>query len=403
MANYTYRIISKDGKEKKGSLEAESRERALATIKTDGATVLELKEGSALNKEITFGGSKVKSRDFSVFCRQFYSLLQAGVGIVPALDMLSDQTENKTLKKAIINVHDNVQKGETLAGAMKREKKVFPPLLISMMEAGEASGNVETSLERMSEHFEKDTRIKGLLKKTMIYPIVLIIVAIVVLVVMVVAVLPKFASMFDEMEADLPGLTKGLLALSDFLINYWYIAILIIVSIVVLIKVFLKTPTGQRFFATVGLKLPVFGKLSMKTACSRFARTFSTMMSSGMPMVEAMTITAKTIGNVLYEDALNETTTQIQRGVSLSKPLAKSGLFPPLVLHMVGIGEETGNLEEMLNNCAKYYDEEVEIATQQVMALLEPMIIIVMAGIVCLILGAIYGPILTMYNTLGGV
>ncbi len=402
MANFTYRVINKEGKEKKGSIEADSKERAIATLRNEGNTVLSLAAGSVLNKEISFGGKKVKSRDFSVFCRQFNSLLTAGVGVVPALEMLADQTENKALQEAVRNVHDSVQKGDTLAGSMKKEK-VFPPLLVSMVEAGEASGNIEISLERMSEHFEKDTRVKGLLKKAMIYPIVILVVAIIVLVVMVVGVLPSFAEMFSDMDTELPGITRALLSLSDILKNYWYIIIAGIVGIVVALRLYGKTETGKRVFARLVLKLPVFGKLNVKTACARFARTFSTMLASGMPMLEAMEITSRTIGNILYQDALEETTTQIQRGVSLTQPLKKSGLFPALVVHMVGIGEETGNLEGMLNNTAKYYDEEVELATQQVMALIEPMIIIVMAGIVILILAAIYGPIIKMYQTLGTV
>ncbi len=402
MANFTYRVINKEGKEKKGSIEADSKERAIATLRNEGNTVLSLAAGSVLNKEISFGGKKVKSRDFSVFCRQFNSLLTAGVGVVPTLEMLADQTENKALQEAVRNVHDSVQKGDTLAGSMKKEK-VFPPLLVSMVEAGEASGNIEISLERMSEHFEKDTRVKGLLKKAMIYPIVILVVAIIVLVVMVVGVLPSFAEMFSDMDTELPGITRALLSLSDILKNYWYIIIAVIVGIVVALRLYGKTETGKRVFARLVLKLPVFGKLNVKTACARFARTFSTMLASGMPMLEAMEITSRTIGNILYQDALEETTTQIQRGVSLTQPLKKSGLFPALVVHMVGIGEETGNLEGMLNNTAKYYDEEVELATQQVMALIEPMIIIVMAGIVILILAAIYGPIIKMYQTLGTV
>ncbi len=403
MANFTYRVITREGKEKKGSIESDSREKAIATLRGEGNTVLSLAAGSVLNKDINIGGGKKpKSRDFSVFCRQFNSLLTAGVGVVPALEMLADQTENKNLQTAVRNVHDGVQKGDTLAGSMRRDK-IFPPLLVSMVEAGEASGNIEISLQRMSEHFEKDTRVKGLLKKAMIYPIVILVVAVIVLVVMVVGVLPSFAEMFEDMGTKLPGLTRGLLALSDIIKKYWYIIIAVIVGIVVAIKLYGKTETGKRMFAGLALKLPVFGKLNTKTACARFARTFSTMLASGMPMLEAMEITSKTIGNVLFQDALEETTTQIQRGVSLTQPLKKSGLFPPLVVHMVGIGEETGNLEGMLNNTAKYYDEEVELATQQVMALIEPMIIIVMAGIVCLILGAIYGPIITMYNSLGNL
>lgn len=402
MGNYSYKIITKEGKEKKGAVEAQDKNTAYLQLRSEGNTVLSLEEGSSLNKEISFGGrkKKVKSKDLSVFCRQFNSLLKAGVSIIMSLDMLGDQTENKTLKQAIYNVRDGVQKGETLANSMKKES-CFPDLLISMMEAGEQSGNVETSLIRMSEHFEKDTKVKAMLKKAMMYPIVLGVVAIAVLVVMVVVVIPSFSKMFADMDTGLPGITVALLAMSDFIRGYWYIIIAVIVAFTIGIKTFKKTKTGIYFFANLGVKMPAFGNLTIKTASARFARTFSTMLSSGMPMIEAMEITAKTMDNQLFKDALNDCALQIQRGVPLTAPLKKSGLFPPLILHMVGIGEESGNLEEMLNNCATYFDEEVESATQQVMSLMEPMIIIVLAGIVCLILAAIYGPMITMYNAMG--
>lgn len=404
MGNYSYKIITKEGKEKKGAVEAQDKNTAYLQLRSEGNTVLSLEEGSSLNKEISFGGvkKKVKSKDLSVFCRQFNSLLKAGVSIIMSLDMLGDQTENKTLKQAIYNVRDGVQKGDTLASSMKKET-CFPDLLISMMEAGEQSGNVETALIRMSEHFEKDTKVKAMLKKAMMYPIILGIVAIAVLVVMVVVVIPSFSKMFADMDTGLPGITKALLALSDFIRGYWYIIIAVIAAITIGIKTFKKTKTGIYFFANLGVKMPAFGNLTVKTASARFARTFSTMLSSGMPMIEAMEITAKTMDNQLFKDALNDCALQIQRGVPLTAPLKKSGLFPPLILHMVGIGEESGNLEEMLNNCATYFDEEVESATQQVMALMEPMIIIVLAGIVCLILAAIYGPMITMYNAMGNM
>ncbi len=402
MSTYVYKVINSDGKEKKGTIDSESKQKAMSLLKSQGNTIISVEEGSALNKEITIGRKKVKSRDLSVFCRQFNSLLSAGVGVVPSLHMLAEQTENKTMKAAINNVHDNVQKGESLAGAMKREE-VYPDILTSMMAAGEASGNMETSLERMSEHFEKDTRIKGMLKKAMIYPIVLLAVAVVVLVIMVVAVIPSFASMFEDLDTELPFLTRALLSMSDFIKSKWFILLAVIGVIVVAYKMFSSSPSGKRTIATVQLKLPVFGELKRKTESARFSRTFATMLASGMSMVEAMTITSRTMESLLYKEALDETIVQIQRGVSLSQPLQKSGLFPPLIIHMVGIGEETGSLEEMLMNCAKYYDEEVELATQQVMALLEPMIIIVMALIVCVILGAIYGPMATMYDALGAM
>ena len=401
MASFTYKLITTDGKEKNGTLEAETRDKALAQLKADGSTVIEVKTGGALSKQINIGsGPKVKTRDLGVFCRQFESLLQAGVGVVPALEMLGEQTENKTLQTAVMNIRDGIQKGDTLAGAMKKES-CFPPILISMMEAGEASGSLEKSLNRMAEHFDKDTRVKAMLKKAMIYPIILMVVAVGVLILMVVVVIPQFSSMFADMGTKLPAVTQGLLNLSYWLRKYWYIAIIIIAAVVFGIKMFKKTDYGKHFFAKLAIKLPVFGRLTVKTACARFARTFGTMLASGMSMVEAMEITAKTMDNVLFREALEDATQQIQRGVPINQPLRKSGLFPPLILHMVGIGEETGNLEEMLNNCAVYYDEEVEMATQQVMAMMEPMIIIVLAGIVILILAAIYGPIITMYNTLG--
>lgn len=403
MAQFTYRVITKEGKEKKGAVEAESKEAAMTQLKSDGNTVLNIQTGSVLNKEINIGRKKkVKSRDFSIFCRQFNSLLEAGVSIVSALDMLSEQTENKTLKMAIMNVRDSVEKGETLAGSMKKEE-CFPSLLVNMMEAGEQSGNIETSLSRMAEHFEKDTKVKSMLKKAMIYPIIILIVAVVVLVVVVMVVIPNFSAIFADLGSDLPVMTKALLSLSAFLKSYWYVVVIALVAIVFGIKYFKKTTTGKYFFAKLLIKLPVFGKLTIKTACARFSRTLSTMIASGMPMLEAMRITAGTMDNVLFKDALDNATVQVQRGVSLSTPLKKSKLFPPLVTHMIGIGEETGNLEGMLDKTARYYDEEVEIATQQVMALMEPMVILVMAVIVIVVLLAIYGPVLSMYNELGNM
>ncbi len=403
MATFTYRVITKEGKEKKGAVEADTKDKAMAQLRNEGSTILEVAQGSILNKDINLGfKKKVKSRDLSVFCRQFHSLLKAGVGIVSALDMLGDQTENKTLKDAVMNVRDSVEKGETLAGGMRREK-AFPNLLVSMIEAGETSGNIEQALQRMSVQFEKDTKIKGMLKKAMIYPIVLMVVAVVVLIVMVVAVLPNFMTVFEDLDTELPAITRALMAFSDSLRGHWYIYIAAVVAIVVGRKFATHSEAGKRVFARLKLKLPVFGKLNTKTACARFSRTFSTMLSAGMPMVEAMNITAKTMDNVLFQETLENTAIQIQRGVSLQQPLKASGLFPPLIIHMVGIGEESGNLEEMLNNCANYYDEEVEMATQQVMALLEPMIIVVLAGIVCVILAAIYGPILSMNEAMSNM
>lgn len=402
MGNYVYKVITKDGKEKKGTVESNSKEKAILTLKQEGNTIISVEEGSVLNKELKLGGKKIKARDVGVFCRQFNSLLTAGVSVVASLGMLAEQTENKTMAVAIQNMHASVQKGENLSNSMRKEG-IFPPVLISMISAGEASGNLEGSLVRMAEHFEKDAKLKGMVKKAMIYPIVLLVVAVVVLVIMVVAVIPSFSDMFADMGSKLPGLTQALLDLSEFIQNYWYIVVIVVVAIVAAYKIYTNSDNGKRTMAVLQMKLPGLGNLNTKSESARFARTLSTMLASGMTMVEAMEITSSTMGNILFREALEESTVQIQRGVSLSDSMKKCELFPPLILHMVGIGEETGNLEEMLNNCANYYEEETELATQSLMAMMEPMIIIVLAVIVCVILGAIYGPMITMYKDLGAM
>lgn len=403
MAQFSYEAVGLDGKTKKGNIEADSLEKARSLLRNDGLTVVKIGEASVLNRDINIniGKKKLKPRDLSVFCRQFLSILKAGVSMISALEMLTDQTENKTLKEALKSVKDNVEKGDTLSVAMKKQDGLFPPILLNMIAAGESSGSLEVSLERMSVHFEKDARIKGMVKKAFMYPIVLIFVMIAVIVVMLTFVIPQFKSMFDDLGSDLPGFTKAALALSDSLQNTWYIWLIGIAVLILAYKLYVRTPNGSRVVAALKLKIPVFGSLSVKTACARFARTLSTLMASGMPLIDSINICAKVLDNVLYKDALVETSRQVERGVSLTTPLEKSGLFPSMVIHMISIGEETGSMEEMLTNVADYYDEEVEMTTQQATALMEPIIIIMMALVVCALIAVIYGPMVQLYSDLG--
>ncbi len=403
MAQFTYEVIASDGKNKRGTVEADSLEKARDILRGEGNTILKISEAGMLNQDLKIGGGvkKANSRDLSVFCRQFVSILRAGVTIVTALGMLSDQTESKVLKGAVMNIKNNVEKGDTLTIAMKKEKEVFPGILISMIEAGEASGSLEVALERMSTHFEKDAKIKGMVKKALMYPCVLILVCIAVCVVMLVVVIPNFETMFEQVGGDLPAFTKAVVALSDSLQKNWYFWIIGIVAVVAVFSWYKNTEDGSRNVARWMMKVPVFGMLGVKTACSRFARTLSTLIAAGMPMIEAIEITAKTVDNVLFRDAIEEAARQVQRGMVLSTPLKASGLFPPMIMHMLAIGEETGNMEDMLTNAADYYDEEVEMTTQQATSLMEPLIIVFMAGIVCLLIAAIYGPMMSLYDTLG--
>ncbi len=400
---FNYRIITKEGKERKGSIDSDSLEKAKSTIKGEGSTIISISEANAFNKDlsISFGTKKLKPRELSVFCRQFLSIISAGISIVNALSMLAEQTDNKVLKEALFNVKSNVEKGDTLAGALKKEGKLFPPLLINMIEAGEASGSLEKSLTRMSEHFEKDAKIKALVKKAMIYPAALLMVMLGVIVIMLVYVIPNFEEMFDSIDSELPLYTQMVVNLSDFLIDNAIVLIITIIALVFVYRWYKSTENGARLFSIIQLKIPVIGKLVTKSASARFARTLSTLTSAGMPMVEAMEITAKTMDNVLFRDALLEAKMQIQRGIPLSSPIRSCGLFPSMVIHMIGIGEETGNLEEMLDNVARYFEEEVEVATQEVTALMEPLIIVVMAVVVGALIMAIYSPMMKLYSDIG--
>lgn len=405
MAEFIYQALDRNGKTKKGNIEADSMERAKAQLKSEGMTILKIEEASLLNKEISIGGfgrKKVKSRDLGVFCKQFRSILRAGIGIVQALDMLSTQTNNKKLQEALKNVKDNVEKGETLAGAMRKENGVFPNILINMIEAGEASGSLEVALERMSTHFDKDSKLKGLVKQAMMYPIVLMCVTVVIVVIMLVMVLPGFEKTFSSLGEELPGYTKAVMGLSDSLVDTWYLWLISIAAIVICYKAYARSEAGSRVVAKIKLKIPVFGVLTTKTECARFSRTLSTLMSAGMPLIEAIEITSKTLDNILYKDALQEAIKQVKIGMPLSAPLKASGLFPPMVIHMLTIGEESGSVENMLDNVAEYYDEEVEITTKQATSMMEPLIIVVMAVVVISIIAAIYAPILTMYNVAEG-
>ena len=401
MASYGYEAINKMGKELKGSIEADTEDMARAQLKQQGLIVLSLSSQSLLTKDINIEiGGSVTPRDLAVFCRQFVSMSKAGVSILECLNLLREQTENKRLAKAIREVQSEVEKGETLATGLGKQDKIFPNLMITTIAAGEASGSLEVSLERMAEQFEKSAKTQALVKKAMIYPALVAIVAIIVVIVMLVVVIPSYTEMFADLGTELPGITKAVVAMSDFIMNYWFVLIPVIIALVFAIKTFCKTPAGQLLTSRIALKIPVFKNITVKSACSQLARTLATLLAAGVPLVEAVDIVAKTMQNVLFRDAMLEARDEIIKGVPLSQPLETCGLFPPMLYHMVRIGEESGNTEEMLGKLADYYDEEVEMATQSLMAAMEPMIILVLAAVVGTLIAAVMAPMLSMYQAL---
>ncbi len=401
MAAWGFVAIDKSGKEIKGSREADNEEQALRELKAQGLIVLEMTEQNALTKDISIDiGGKPSARDLSVFCRQFASITRAGVTIIEALRMLAEATENKKMQKALMNVRADVEKGETFADSLAKHPGVFPELLIQMARAGEASGSLETSMERMAIQFEKSAKTKALVKKAMIYPIVVMIVAIAVVIVMLVVVIPSYTEMFDQLGVELPGITLAVIAMSDFVKAYWFIIIPVVIAIAFLLKTYAKTYSGKHLFGKLQLKIPAVKNLVVKNASAMMARTLSTLLTAGVPLNEAVGIVAGTMTNIWFKEALQEATEQIMIGVPLSHPLQNCGLFPPMVYYMVRIGEEAGSTEEMLNKLADYYEEEVELAVQSLMAAMEPMIIIVLAVVVGGLIAATMAPMMKMYEAL---
>ena len=401
MAAYGYEAVDAFGKVSKGNIEADSIELAKSKLKSQDLMVLKVKEQSVFTKDINIEiGGYPTARDLSVFSRQFVSMSRAGVSILECLKLLSEQTENKQLKNAVDGVRGNVEKGETLSESLKLFPKVFPELMVNMVAAGEASGSLDTALDRMGTQFEKTARIKAMVKKAMIYPIVVMIVALAVVVLMLTVVIPRYTAMFEELGTELPGITKGVMAMSDFLIANWILILPIIIGIIVAIKVWSTTYTGKHFFHKIKLVVPVLKNLEVKKNSSLMARTLSTLMASGVPMSEAVEMTANTMENVYFKEAVEKCHDDIIIGQPLSRPLEECGQFPPKVYHMARIGEESGSVEDMLSKTADYYDEEVEMAVQSLMAALEPMIIIVLALIVGTLIAACLAPMLTMYNAL---
>ena len=403
MAVFTYVAIDGKGKQVKGSLDADNQMKASDQLKKDGLTIIELKEGSALNKEVSlgsFGKKKVKIRDLSLLCRQFVSLNRAGVTIVETLKMLAEQTENPTLQEALVEVSTSVQKGDSLATAMRLRQDVFPELLCHMVAAGEASGNLDVSFERMAQQFEQSAKLQSMVKSAMTYPIIVLIVAFAVVIVMLEFVVPTFMGMFADMDIDMPKITLAVVAVSDFVQAHFILLLVIIAAIVAGVMYFSKTATGKGLFHRIAIKAPIFGDLTVKQSSARFARNLSTMLAAGISTPDAVQIVGETMNNVYYREVMANARVDVMQGVPLSTPLEKSGLFPPMVYHMVRIGEETGNTEAMLNTLADYYEDEVEEATKALTTMLEPLMIVLLAGICGTIIGAVIAPMGAMYEGL---
>lgn len=401
MAAFGYQAINAAGKEIKGTIDAENLKQARNQLKQQGLTIVSLEEQNIFTRDLNIQiGGYPKARDLSVMCRQFVSMTKAGVSILESLKLLCEQTENKRLQEALREVRISVEKGETLADSFRQHPKIFSSLMVNMVAAGEASGSLEIAMDRVATQFEKNSKTQAMVKKAMIYPIAVCIVAIIVTIVMLVKVIPSYEGMFADLGTDLPWITKLYVSLSHGIIDYWFIIVPIVAGIAFLIGSFAKTNLGMHFFGKIALTIPIFKNLTVKSASSLMCRTLSTLLGAGVPLIEAVDIVSGVMTNIWFREALQDAKDEIMIGMPLSRPLEECGLYPPMVYHMARIGEESGNTEEMLDKLADYYDEEVEMAVQSLMAAMEPMIIVVLAIVVGGLLAACMMPMMSMYEAL---
>lgn len=397
MPGFNYTAINRNGKRVRSSLDASSIETAKSSLRGAGYTILDIKEQTTLNRdiEIPFLGNP-KAKDMAVFCRQFVSILRAGVSVASVLAMLGQQTSNKKLRAAIREMQADVEKGESLATSMRRHPKIFPAILVNMVSAGEASGNLEESFRQMELYFERSKRTKSKVTSAMIYPCVLIVVMIIVLIVMMTKIIPNFLKTFEDMDAELPKITLGVMAVCEWFKSWWWVPLLVLAALIVGGVLFHRTDKGKHFFGWLARKTPVVGNLTVKTACATFCRTMEVLIGSGLTLTDSMDLAASNMGNIYYLEAIRDARALVAEGTPLRESLVRTGIFPPMVSNLVGVGEETGDLQSMMGKVADYYDEEVDEATKKLLNLMEPAIIIFMAVFVVIIVLAIYLPMINM-------
>ena len=397
MPGFNYTAINRNGKRVRSSLDASSIETAKSSLRGAGYTILDIKKQTTLNRdiEIPFLGNP-KAKDMAVFCRQFVSILRAGVSVASVLAMLGQQTSNKKLRAAIREMQADVEKGESLATSMRRHPKIFPAILVNMVSAGEASGNLEESFRQMELYFDRSKRTKSKVTSAMIYPCVLIVVMIVVLIVMMTKIIPNFLKTFEDMDAELPKITLGVMAVCEWFKSWWWVPLLVLAALIVGGILFHRTNKGKHFFGWLARKTPVVGNLTVKTACATFCRTMEVLIGSGLTLTDSMDLAASNMGNIYYLEAIRDARALVAEGTPLRESLVRTGIFPPMVSNLVGVGEETGDLQSMMGKVADYYDEEVEEATKKLLNLMEPAIIIFMAVFVVIIVLAIYLPMINM-------
>ena len=399
MPQFTYTAVDHTGKKSSGVLDVPSKAQLIQKMREKGLYVIEAEDKVDTTARTEASRSKkVKIKVLSTFCRQFATLINSGITAIKALDFLYQQTIDKNLKECIGRVYEAVQKGEAMSEAFRKQGQAFPELFINMVMTGESSGNLDQVLLRMADHFEKENKLKNKVKSAMVYPIVLAGLTVTVVLVMLIFVLPTFIGIIEAGGGQLPLVTRILIGLSETLQKYWWLVGGIVIALVIAWRGFKRSDKGRLWWDSTKLKLPIIGKSLRMIVAARFARTLSTLISSGLQMLNSIEITARVVNNQLIHDKLLIVTEDIRKGSQLSMAIRKTDQFPPMIYNMISVGEESGMLDDILTKTAAFLDEESDAAIGRLVGLLEPLMIIIMAVVIGFIVIAMYLPMFQMYS-----
>ncbi len=403
MANFSYTVKTEDGTVQKGAIMANNQAAALQALKERGLQPLVVKEAKKDWKNINIklpGGNKVKNQDLVMFTRQFATMVNAGVPLVRTLATLRDQTESDGLKSILNEVADEVEGGKQLSEALGEHPKVFSSVYVNMVKAGEEGGILDQILDRLATQIEKDTEIKGKVKGAMIYPLVILCITFLAFGIIMIFIIPQLAGIFEDLDSDLPLMTRIVVGLSDFMVNNILLLIAGIVGVIIGFTRILKTPKGKWIFDSLVLKAPIVGPIILKVNVARFSRTFSSLSNAGVSVLESLSVTAGALSNTVIQHSIHESITRIKSGESIANSIAAGGVFPPIVTQMAAIGEETGQIDTVLNKIAEFYEQEVDRVISALTSIIEPVLILFLGGIVGVIVASVFGPIITMGENL---
>ncbi|MBU4310988.1 type II secretion system inner membrane protein GspF [bacterium] len=402
MSTFAYKALDKAGTEVAGTLDADNDRLALGRLRDMGYLPLEVREEKIAKGGIVdtflgiFTGKRVKGKDIVTFTRQLSTLIDSGLPLLRSLNVLGEQTENPNLKVQIKDIASSVQGGSTFSDALAKHPRTFNKLYVNMVKAGEAGGVLEVVLARLAEFSEKDQAVRAKVKGAMVYPALVIMVGVGVVLFLTIAIIPTFVSMFVEVNLTLPLPTRIMMGASDFLRSFWWVNLLAILALVMIYKMWVRKEKGKYQADRIKLKIPILGELARKSALSRFARTLGTLITSGVPILQALLIVRDTAGNEVIARAMVAVHNSIREGESIAGPLGKSPVFPPMVVHMIAVGEETGALDNMLIKVSDTYDREVDTTVAALTSVLEPILILGMGVVVGFIVIAMYLPIFQM-------